>query len=176
MAITVEDGSVVSGADAFVSVATADNYHTNHGNTDWANALNADKEIAIRRATTFLSSAYSWAGDKVGGRAQSLAWPRTDVYDREGDLVANDEVPQEVVNATCELALRELVTPGTLTPDIVLADKVKREKADDIEVEYANTATSASASIPMISAVNNLISGLLATGSGSGLAGASSRW
>lgn len=170
MALVVEDGTGLATAESFVSVADADTYHTAKGNATWT-GTDAVKEQALRRASVFLSSSYPWAGYPVNARTQALAWPRYDVVDQDGNPVASDEVPREVVNATCEVALRELVTPGSMNPDVTLADKVKREKVGPIEVEYANADVSANASRPVLTIVRDMVGGLLRAGGASGMFG-----
>ena len=170
MTLTVEDGTGLAGADAFVSLADCTTYCTAHGLTDWTGQPSSPpdlKEAAIRRATSHLSNAFTWKGYRLNGRSQALAWPRAGVRDQEGEDVASDEVPVEIVQACCEIAARELTTPGFMTPDVTLTDRVKREKVGPIETEYAATPLTAEAAKPIVSLVNDLIGGLLATSSSS---------
>lgn len=173
MTLTVETGTGSASSDALVSIATADAYHTARGNATWTGA-DADKETAIRRATGVLNG-YAWQGLRTHGRDQALAWPRSGVIDREGYGILSDQIPVEIVNACCELALRELVTPGTLTPDLIPADSVKREKVGPLEVEYANPAMSVSAARLQVSVIGPLIDQFLMKGAGNMLAGSSYR-
>lgn len=175
MALVVENGTGLATAESFVSVADADTYHSARGNSAWADGTTAEKEEALRRASTFLSNSYPWAGYPVNARTQLLAWPRYDVVDQDGNPVASDEVPREVVNATYEVALRELATPGSMNPDVTLADKVKREKVGPLEVEYANADVSANASRPILTIVRDMIGGLLRAGAASGMFGVAVR-
>lgn len=170
MALIVEDGSGMTNADAFISVAYADAYHTAMGNTTWT-GVDALKEGAIRRATAFLSNSYQWQGYKRQGRPQALAWPRVDVVDCEGWGVAFDAVPVEIQKATAEVALRELVTPGSMNPDVVASEQVKREKIGQLEVEYLNANTSAQAARPILLIVQDIIGPLLRKGAGNPLVG-----
>lgn len=156
MAITVEDGTGLPNADALISVAYADSYHTTRGNTTWT-GTDADKEKAIVRATFYLTDSFDWLGNKVNARSQALAFPRYGLTDEEGYAVASDAVPDEIQRACAELALRELVTPGTLTPDVTAGDAVKREKIGQIEVEYVSSRTDAASQRPQISIVGPLI-------------------
>lgn len=170
MSLTVEDGTGLADADAFVSLEDCDTYCTAHGLTAWTGEPSSPadlKEAAIRRATAYLSNSFTWKGSRLNGRAQALAWPRSDVEDEEGETVASDEVPVEVVSACCEIASRELATPGFMTPDVTLTDRVKREKIGPIETEYATTPLTAEAAKPIVSLVTDLIGGLLATTSSS---------
>ena len=133
MTLIVEDGSIVTGAESYISVADASTYHTARGNTAWA-ALTTDalREAALRRATDYMRQAYRsrWQGYKVN-EDQALDWPRYDVV-VEGYAIDDEIVPTEIKNACAELALK------AATADL-LADQsqgVVREKVGPIEVEY----------------------------------------
>lgn len=173
MALTVENGTNVANADAYISEADCDAYHTAKGNSDWV-GVSTDKETAIRRATDVLDG-YSWQGYRTHARDQVLQWPRTSVVDREGYSIDSDEIPQELIDACAELALRELVTPGSLTPDVTIADAAKREKVGEIEVEYANSKADAQSSVPVVTVIGPLINQFLANNSGGLLSGVAHR-
>lgn len=133
------------------------------GNPTWTGD-EALKEGATRRATAFLSNSYRWQGYKRQGRPQALAWPRVDVVDCEGWGVAFDAVPIEIQKATAEIALRELVSPGSMNPDFLATEQVKREKVGQLDVEYLNANA-----LPLIA--QDIIGPLLCKGAGNSLAG-----
>lgn len=170
MALIVEDGTGLSTAESFVSVANADTYHDGRGNTDWTDANTTQKEEALRRASSYLTDRYRWQGLPYNGRTQALAWPRKGILDEEGYDVDETEIPEEVKRATYELALLELGTPGYLSPVVVVSDKVKREKVGSLEVEYVTASVSPMASQPVILIVDALIGQFLCMG-GSALSG-----
>ena len=135
MTIVVEDGTGLSNANAYVSVAAADTYFSDLNNASWTGST-AVKEAAIRKATKYLDATYNWIGT-ILSTTQALNWPRTGVTDSQGrDL--EDQVPQAVVDACCELALL------SFTDDLVNvtsnSDYIKREKVGELEVEYADGA------------------------------------
>lgn len=167
MALTVETGTGSATADALISVDYADDYHAARGNTDWTGSK-ALKEAAIRRATNYISTAIHWMGTRTRAREQALSWPRAGVVDREGYGIASDTIPVEIKAAVAEIALREFVTPGMMTPDFTASAAVKREKVGDLEVEYLNASTSAEAVRPVLLVVNDLI-GQFVAGSLSGV-------
>ena len=162
MALTVETGSGLSTSDALASVSAADAYHAALGNAEWTGA-DADKEAAIRRATSFMCHALAWAGLRSHGRSQALAWPRSGCLDIEGYGIASDVIPIEVTNACAEIAMRELVSPGSMSPDVVIADSVKREKVGPIETEYTAAAQSAVAHRPTLLLVREMLAPFLAS-------------
>lgn len=167
MSLTVEDGTGLSDADALISLSYADSYHDGRGNSTWVSAsspADEDKEQAIRRASTFLRDSFTWQGLRVNGRDQAMAWPRSGVVDQDGYSVPSTAVPDEIQRACAELALRELVTPGTLYPDVTLAQQAKREKVGAVEIEYTNIRSDAYASRPVITIVQDIVGPLLASG------------
>ena len=133
MTLIVEDGSIVTGAESYISVSDASNYHTVRGNTAWA-ALTTDalREAALRRATDYMEQVYRsrWQGYKVN-EDQALDWPRYDV-EVEGYAVDSDIVPTEIKNACAELALR--ASAADLNPD--LTQGVLSEQVGSIQVTY----------------------------------------
>lgn len=104
MAFTVEDGTGLPTANAYISEADADTYHADRGNAAWAAAASADKETAIVRATDFLDQEFTWQGVRRTD-TQRLEWPREDVFDAEDAEVAFDAVPRQIEEATAEVAL-----------------------------------------------------------------------
>jgi hypothetical protein len=130
------------------TLSDANAYHTARGNAAWTGA-DAVKAAALERATDYIDGRYRWQlksgrwqsmfpGERTQGRDQEREWPRTGAEDYDGNAIADDEVPVEVENATYEAALRELVTPGSLSPDFVPSGQVIKEKVGPIEVGYAS--------------------------------------
>lgn len=103
----VEDGSGLSTANSFISVADADQYIEDHGNSsDWTGSDNDEKEEALRMASQYIVAVYTgrWLGVIANGD-QSLPFPRSGMY-VGGHYRASDSVPSEVEDATCEMAVR----------------------------------------------------------------------
>ena len=143
MSLIVEDGSVVAGAESYLSLADADSYHTDRDNTKWT-GVDAEKEAALRKATDHLRQAYRlrWKGMPVSA-VQDLDWPRSGVIVEDwaedlGEELGTDVVPQEVKSVTAELALRAL--DGSLAPDLPRGGRIKSEKVDVIAVSYETGA------------------------------------
>lgn len=156
MALVVEDGSGLIGADALISLADCNSYHAAKANAAWTGE-DASKEAAIRRATDYMSRVVIWAGYRTHGRAQALAWPRAGCFDVEGYGIEQDEIPVEIRNACAEVALQELTTPGSMTPVVTIADAAKRKKVGEIEIEYANASLGADARVPSLPTFQSLI-------------------
>lgn len=132
MAFTVEDGTIVSGANSYASVSYADDYHTDRGNSGWTGA-DAVKEAALIKATDYIEQTYSrrFTGLRYD-EDQDLSWPR------ENDYVDSNVIPSELKQATALLALEAL--SNDLNPALARGGAVKREKVDVLEVEYMDSA------------------------------------
>ena len=161
--LVVETGTGASDSESYVSVSDAASYAAARG-LAFPSSPEAPAEQALRRATTFIDATYraSFPGARTNGRSQALQWPRVDAYDREGEEIASDEIPAEIVSATIEAAVRELASPGSLSPDIVPGEITKRMKAGSVEIEYAVGSGAASEQRPVATVVDDILSGLLA--------------
>lgn len=149
-------------ADYYGTEANADQYHTARGNAAWTGS-SAVKVAALTRASQYIDGMGQcdgmslFPGTKTEGRAQYLAWPRTGATDFSGAAILSDEVPIEVQYATYEAALRELVTPGSLSPDYVPGQQVKREKVDVLETEYTTPAEGVNPVRPVVSVIMDML-------------------
>ena len=115
MAFTVEDGTGIEGANAYVAVSFVDSYHSDRNNTAWADALTNEKEASIIKASEYIDKRF---GRRFRGwrqlQRQGLEWPRISAYDDDGYLL--DDVPFQIEKATAEYALRAFLC-GVLAPD-----------------------------------------------------------
>lgn len=117
MAITVEDGTGLTDADAYISEADADAYFAAVGNAAWAAATSGEKEIAIVKATRYMEKRFGnkWKGI-IATSTQALGWPRDGVYDERGTEL-DDQVPLAIAHACAEYARHALT--NDLIPPIV---------------------------------------------------------
>jgi len=121
--LIVEDGSIVSGAESYCSVATADEYHAGRANATWAGLDQAAKEANLREATEYMVGMYRqrWKGQRASIN-QVLDWPRYDVQLDDVGIgcymayVPYNSVPVEVQNACASLAL--MAKDGPLAPNV----------------------------------------------------------
>lgn len=138
MALTVEDGTGVHGADAYASRDFVDAFWARrpHSSTSatWAAAADENKDGAIREATSYLDSVYGHAyrGHRRGN-LQGLQWPRTHALDDAGWPLR--DLPLEIQWATAELAVRALTASLAEDADIAGPISRKREKVGPIEEE-----------------------------------------
>lgn len=119
---------------------------------------------ALVRASAYIDGKYGlrFSGVRTGGFDQALAWPRTGAVTSEGFIVPTDAIPVAVEYATYEAALREIASPGSLSPDYVASSALKREKVDVIEIEYAVSSTLSAADVrPVVTVIDEMLAGLL---------------
>lgn len=57
----------------------------------------------------------SFPGVKVGGREQIREWSRKNAVDVYGNLIPSNEIPREVIYASYEAAIQNMVQPGSLS-------------------------------------------------------------
>lgn len=138
MALIVETGTGASTSESYRTVAQWKTYATARGYDYSAYDDTTLIEQALRRGTAHIDTYEPrFPGLRLNLRSQALAWPRAGAYDVVGNAIDSDEIPVEIANATNEAAWRELVTPGSLNPDIAAGGRVlRRVKAGDTEVEY----------------------------------------
>jgi hypothetical protein len=125
MPLIVEDNTGLANAESYISVADADVYLANMGRTSWAAATTAAKEIALRKATQYIDTAYSFRGARVRGDLQALEFPRDSGY---------EEWPvKRLRDACCELAVI------ALGEELVVANEdrpVTQETVGPLSVTY----------------------------------------
>ena len=176
MAFLVEDGTGVTDANSYLSVADADTYWDDRVNATspdgnaWTDATQSDKEGALIEASSYLDATYDWVWnnpphwqDSVNplsppsaytplvNENQGLKWPRQAAYD-EDTYVLQQDVPQKVKDATAEVALNAL--DGQILPTRERGGMVKREQVGNVSVEYMDNAPGGT-SYPMIDRILN---------------------
>ena len=114
---TVEDGTGLSTANAYLSVADFKDHHTGRGNTSATDGTYGDTEIeaGIVRATDYVDKRFGrrFRGDK-SYQTQELEWPRLDAYtDEDHELTG---VPRQLEKAIAEYALITLQLARPLDP------------------------------------------------------------
>ena len=164
MTLTTTAGSTT--ADSYASLAAADAFHTARGNTTWTGA-DALKEAALRRATAWLDGCYGqrWPGIPTYGRVQALDWPRTYAADCDGNAIDAVTIPPEVVTATCEAALRELVSPGSLSPDVTPGTAKVLTGVGSLSWTPLRSSASPNDMTPTLTAVERALAGIVGSAS-----------
>lgn len=163
MALIVEDGTGVADSDAYPSRDVVVAYAAARGlsfpvaDTDAADA-------SIRRGTAYIDFTYRtrFPGQRKRFRLQALEWPRVGVVDAQGFPVGSSEIPVEIINATCEAAVRELASPGSLAPDVTPGKVKKRVRVEGaVEVEYAVGGGGAMSQQPISTIIDGILAALI---------------
>lgn len=131
MSIVIEDGSIVTGAKSYVSVADLQAY------TSARNIIIAEDESALLlKAMDYLESFDGRFKGKRVSRDQPLSWPREGATIEGWEWGAN-EIPRQVLNAQISLCVEIAGGEDPRNPSQAALPVVK-EKVDTLEVEYAN--------------------------------------
>ncbi|HEV7435340.1 MAG TPA: DnaT-like ssDNA-binding protein [Pseudorhizobium sp.] len=140
--------------DHYGTLPAALAYHEVRGNAAWTAAdVDDDKRTAaIVRASQALDALYGARYPGVVASAdQDLLWPRANVIWRGEDLAA-DDVPAPIEKATYELALRELVKPGSLAPDVTAGPQKVLTEVKGIKWSVVG-GLSAKAALPIVDGI-----------------------
>lgn len=156
MTLTVEDGSIVAGADSYVTLAQYEAYGAARGWT--LRDTDENNEIDLRRAFDAINRNYSYIGVEVDEAEQVGAWPRYIVKDRFEYVVAANTIPADIQNAQMEMAY---LIKGGLDPFATLNGVVAKAVAGPVEVEYLGGQGR-----PSLTAINGLLRPYLLAGEG----------
>lgn len=128
--------SLVVGTNSYIDVTDADTYFDDaiHASA-WEDSTSDIKAKALVTATRMMDR-QDWNGTKYqDAPTQVLDWPRSGLFDSEGNALSETVVPQEILDATCELALA-LVQNSGLQDSTNTGNNIKRLKAGSVELEY----------------------------------------
>lgn len=149
-------------ASFYGTLAAADAYFADRANASWAAGSDGDRLAALVRGSQAVDGLYEprFAGRRGGGYDQALSWPRRGAATANGEAISEEGVPLPVTYAAYEAAAVELGEPGSLTPVIVAARTVRREKVGPLEAEYAAGGSSAdmvAAARPVLTMLDGLL-------------------
>lgn len=155
MALIIETGAIVAGADSYVTEAEADLYFANRENTVW-DSTDLDKSALLRRACQYIDNKYAtrWKGSQVQPLTQNLMWPRAGVklsdpqdlfgvplsyYDVSyAGFIPITTIPQKLKDAQCEAALRAI--SGDLASDLDRGGKISSITVGPISQSFSESA------------------------------------
>jgi hypothetical protein len=176
MSIVVEDGTGLLTAESYLSLVGFGRYwDARNPDFDYSGFSDEQIEGALRRATSYLDGRYRgrWPGNTVKGRAQALAWPRTGsltpsntpftfliskfAQDADGNDIDNVSVPREIAAACAELAAREVIEPGVLSPDKVSQRTLSVSVTGAVSETYERMGDQR----PVVVIVNELLAALI---------------
>ena len=128
MSFVVEDGTGLSTATSYLSVADFKSYWTDRGIT----FTESDAVIQgwLIRATSYIDLNYSFFGEIVS-TDQALSFPRKYLCDKNGNELPSDEVPLAVVYATCEIGYS-----AKTSADLNTNPNIKSKRVGVVSVTY----------------------------------------
>lgn len=134
IAIIIEDGSLVEGANSYESLENVRAYALNRGIT--LSAVDDELAAMVIKSTDYLEAqACRYQGSRVSVD-QSLQFPRA------GVILNEDEVPYNVIPNCLKSAQSQLVMAlhegFDLLPTISPQDYVVREKVGPVDTQYAD--------------------------------------
>ena len=140
MALIIEDGSTVTGADSYVTRSDYIAYAAARGITI---ADEDATDVQLRKAAEFIGAhEANLKGTRVE-REQAMAFPRNGIY-IDGWYWASTEIPRQVI--LCQMALALDINAGVdlynkpVNPSLV----AKRKRVEGaVEVEYADASVTA---------------------------------
>jgi hypothetical protein len=129
----VETGIADSDANSYADVEFADDYvEANIYAEAWALASEETKQKLLVRASKNLDARVNWYGTRVD-EDSGLRWPRAGVYDRDGFLIAEDVIPEQLQEAVVEFAVYLSTYDWTSPRD---ADQFKELQVDVIDIKF----------------------------------------
>lgn len=148
LALTIEDGTIVAGADSFATVAQIRDYNTKRGVK-----LPVDDDGVVNLALIAMDYLQAYE-DKLGGHRtvgalQRLCFPRACVR-AYNTLLPSNVIPQDIIDVQCYLA--GIATTLDLYGNLDTR-AVTKEKIGPLETDYSsNTGAVSGPSLPTVTA------------------------
>lgn len=120
-------------------------------------------EVLRERGSNYIDGTYGarFSGTPTAGFAQERAWPRTGAY-AYGQPIGDTVIPDAVVKASYVAALADAKAPGSLSVTFTPGTNKVLTKVDSIEWDVVGDASAPGAMIPVLTAVEGLLSPFLA--------------
>ncbi len=155
MALVIEDGTIVTGANSYIDDTDYIAYALARGVV----IDPADAEQQLIQAMDYIETRW-YQGQQVDFEDQELAWPRDYVY-IEGNLLDNEVIPRRLINAQCELGMAYNSSNDPLGT-ITNANQIKEESFAVFKTVYMDGANDS----PILQKVNAWLDPLLESGGG----------
>jgi len=158
MTLTVEDGTGISGADTYISLADARAYAKGRGLTlsDYDDEL----EQQLRKSLDYIETFRDRFKGTKAAATNVLQWPRLNVS-VDGYAVTSTTIPTVLKNAQVELAAA-IQSGYTLEPVATGESFVTMEKVGEIETRYS--ASVSTTGVPIIRKAHTLLAPLIEGG------------
>lgn len=163
MALTVEDGTGVTSADAYQTLAAFRAYHTDYGNASVTGLSDAATEILIRKASRAIDAMY---GRRLQGQrwktTQGLQAPRYPVYHSDGFEIGTADQLVILGRACAELGLRAYTED--IYPDLDVTGAITSESASVGSISESKTYAGGSIPVKSYRIVDDIMAELLGAG------------
>lgn len=141
--LIVEDGSGISDSNSYCDLDFALEYCVNHGYTSWIDMTEDEQKVYLIKGTSFVDNFYEWKGYKRTS-VQSLEFPRNGLIDNNRTEILG--IPNNLKKAVIEAAF--INYSSEVDNLFVSRDEngaIKRQKVDELEVEYFGESETAEA-------------------------------
>lgn len=136
MAFTFDSTPSGLSANSYASLEQADDYFSSRFRGDsWFEFTDVQKQQLLVSSTRDIDTAL-FSGYKTI-RTQPLEWPRTGLYDREGNAITG--IPTKLIEAVCELAVWKYSEEDRMLSDIDL-QQVESFKAGPLDIKVKASA------------------------------------
>lgn len=146
MSVTLTTTIGSASANSYLSVTNADDYFAARPfSTAWEGS-DDEKAIFLKEACQLMQD-FWWLGSRVND-TQALAWPRCNVWQPDKcEQFDTDEIPQQVKDAQCEIALAIKLggADGALVTGVATTGGIRSFKLGDLSVTKESVASPASA-------------------------------
>lgn len=143
MSLIIEDGAMPDGANSYATIADADSWHRLRRSPPavWppAGEKEEEKESALIRAADYLNG-LNWKGRRAAS-GRVMAWPRAEVVDADGFIIASTVVPLAVVYAQCYLA-GVIFSGKNIQPVLERGGRIASESVGSLSTTYFDDAAS----------------------------------
>lgn len=156
IAIIVEDGSNVTNANSFVTLAEVRSYAEQRGATLPA----GDDALAVMviKACDYLEAQANRYQGEIANESQALQWPRIDVYLYGSEIAfPSNAIPKELKSAQCA-AILAIAEGVDIMPNYSASNFVTEETVGPITTKYADPTKVGI--VPTLTAVDSLLAPL----------------
>lgn len=139
--LIVEDGSNVANSNTYLSRAAANTRAIASNDEAVWSALSDDvKDLNLALALIYIERRFRFYGEALFA-SQSLQWPRTRNYDNKGILIAQGDIPEQLLQAQMLIALLFATDEELKETDVLdSAGDIKSLSANDFRADFSGPA------------------------------------
>jgi hypothetical protein len=126
-----------SDSNTYCTRADATQYDADHpqSGTTWSGASSDEKGQALLMATRLIDEHIDWTG-APSDTVQVLNWPRTGMWDRNGNAMDSDSIPTQLRDATAEFA-RQVIAADRMADDAVSTKGITNLQAGPVSLTFS---------------------------------------